>query len=88
MRTGTQRKKMTPPQVAERFGVDVAKVHAWIRAGELRAIDGATRRGERPRYLVDVDDLEAFERARAVVVAEAPRPAKPKTPAGLVRNFR
>lgn len=61
------KKKMTPPEIARRFGVDSAKVHAWIRSGELKAIDGSTHKGERPRFLVDVADLEAFERSRTVV---------------------
>jgi len=41
---------LTPPQVAKRFAVDPAKVLCWIRGGELRAVDLATRTGGRPRY--------------------------------------
>lgn len=77
MRTKSTRTKSTPPQVAERFGVSADKVLAWVRSGELRAIDAATRKGERPRYLIDESDLAEFERSRAVVpptpVARAPR---------------
>lgn len=65
--------KMTPPQLAKRWGVAPAKVVAWILSGELRAINAATNpNGERPRYLIDVSDVDLFERSRAVV---APRPA-------------
>jgi transposase len=60
------RTKLSPPMIAARFGVSPEKVIGWIRRGELRAIDVATRRGRRPRYLVDVNDLAAFERSRHV----------------------
>jgi hypothetical protein len=59
------RTKLTPPQIAIRYGVSTDKVLAWIRSGELRAMDASTRRGGRPRYLVDVADLAAFEQSRS-----------------------
>jgi excisionase family DNA binding protein len=59
-------KKLTPPQLARRLGVGTDKVLNWIRTGELRAINGATKPNGRPRYLVDIEDLEAFENRRAV----------------------
>ena len=83
------RRKYTPPQIAGMFGIDVMKVIAWIKSGELKAIDASTRRGERPRYLVDVADLETFEQARAVVPPppRAERRKAPPRPAGYVRYF-
>ncbi len=60
------RQKFTPPQVARAWGIDPIKVLQWIRSGQLRAIDGATPGSTRPRYLVDRDDLAAFEAARTV----------------------
>jgi hypothetical protein len=60
------RRKITPPELARQWGVDPHKVVAWIRAGELRAIDVATRRGGRPRYLIDLADIEVFEQGRLV----------------------
>ena len=66
--------KITPPRLAEKWGISADKVLAWIRSGELRAIDASTNRGGRPRYLIDVDDLAAFERSRSIV---PPAPAKP-----------
>jgi transposase len=67
------RRKVTPPQFAKQYGVSTAKVLAWIASGELRAINAATRpTGERPRWLIDLADVEAFERSRASV---APKPA-------------
>jgi excisionase family DNA binding protein len=57
---------MTPSEVAERYGVSPDKVIAWIRAGELRAMNIATRPGGRPRYAIDETDLLAFEVRRQV----------------------
>ena len=57
---------LSPPQVAQRFGVAPEKILAWIHSGELRAIDVATRRGGRPRYRVDPADLALFVRKRTV----------------------
>ncbi len=67
----TDRQKMTPPQIARLWGISPDKVVAWIKAGELPAIDGATRaNGKRPRYLIDVADLGEFERRRSTSVDE------------------
>jgi hypothetical protein len=55
---------LTPPAVAQRFGVDVHRVLNWIRRGELRAVnvgDGA----QRPRFRVSPADLALFEAARS-----------------------
>ena len=69
-RKATLRTKLTPPMIAKMWGVKCQKVLTWIRSGELKAIDVASRRGGRPRYLVDIQDLAAFERSREV----CPRP--------------
>jgi hypothetical protein len=61
------RRKLTVPIVARMLGVADRKVLGWIRAGELRAVNLARTPHGRPRYAVDVDDLAAFERARAVI---------------------
>ena len=67
-------RKLTPPQIARMWGVSVEKVHAFIRAGELRAVNGALPgRKQRPRWLVDVEDLADFERRRS----NQPAPSKP-----------
>ena len=61
-----RRIKFTPPEVAEMWGVSVEKVLTWIRNGELRAVNAATKKdGERPRYLIDLEDINDFERSRA-----------------------
>lgn len=70
------RTKLTPPEIAAAYGCKTDKVLAWIRSGELRAVNIAqAANGERPRYRIDPADLEAFESRRAT----APQP-KPSTP--------
>ena len=69
------RRNMTPPEVADRYGVSTAKVLIWIRQGELRALNLAHRECIRPRYSISADALEEFERARTV------RPSRPLRPA-------
>jgi hypothetical protein len=60
------RRKISPPELARQWGVDPHKVLFWIRSGELRAIDVSTRRGGRPRFLIDLADIELFEQGRLV----------------------
>ena len=75
MSASTDRRHFTPPEIAEEFGVAVAKVIAWIRCGELKAIDVANRGCTRPRYRIAPDDLDRFKQARAVV----PEQRQPRT---------
>jgi len=68
------KQKITPPELARLWGVTVEKIHAFIRAGELRAINGASPgRNQRPRWLIDAKDIEDFERRREAT------PPPPKT---------
>lgn len=64
----------TPPEIAERLRVDPAKVVGWIRAGELRASNVATKRTGRPRWRISEADLQAFLAAR-MPNPPTPRPA-------------
>jgi hypothetical protein len=66
----------TPPALAKHWGVSPEKIHAFIRAGELRAINLATRLSGRPRYVIDRADVAAFEKAREV--APMPRAERRK----------
>ncbi len=66
--------KLTPPEVAKQWGVSPEKVIGWIRAGELRAFNAATRHGGRPRYLIDTADLLAFEQ----ISGTQPTPQTPR----------
>lgn len=72
----SNRRKITPPELARRWGIDKAKVIAWIRSGELRAIDACTRRKTKPRYLIDLADIRTFEEAREVIPACPPPRAR------------
>jgi len=83
MPTTTTRQYLTPPDVARRFGVSVNKVHRWIDAGELGAIDISTARGARPRYAIYVEDVEAFEMRRRV---ETTKPKKQQATGREVRH--
>jgi hypothetical protein len=56
----------TPGQIAARYGVKVDKVHAWIRAGTLHALNIAAEGSSRPRYVVLQSALDNFEAARRV----------------------
>lgn len=61
------RRNLTPPVIARQYGVATAKVIAWIRQGELVALNLAHRGCSRPRYSVTPEALEQFERNRQVV---------------------
>jgi hypothetical protein len=82
------RTKLTPPQIAEAWGISPEKVLRWIKIGELRALNCATRRRGRPRYLVDVEDLKAFETGRRVCAPPVPSPRRRRRAAGLPHYFR
>lgn len=68
------RKWLTPAEIASTVGVDIAKVHAWLKSGELVGCDLAERRGKRPRFKIHPDEFEAFLRRRQV------QPAAPRLP--------
>lgn len=57
---------LTVQQVAARYAVAAHTVLAWIRAGELRAVNVArNRRARRPSWRITAAAVEAFEVARA-----------------------
>lgn len=57
--------RLTVAQLAARLGVAPRKVHKWIRCGELRAVNTAADPNGRPRWVIDLADLQAFEQRRA-----------------------
>jgi hypothetical protein len=65
---------LTTADVARRYRVGEDKVRAWIKAGELAAINTAAVACAKPRYVVTPDALATFERARAV--GPAPQTAR------------
>jgi len=60
-----RRSKLTPPELAALWGIAADKILGWIRAGELRAVNAATSGGGRPRWLIDIADIKAFEANRS-----------------------
>ena len=56
---------LTPPQFAERLGVAVDKIYAWIQTGQLRALNVAQRANGRPRYRIPPDAIAEFEESRS-----------------------
>ena len=85
MASASTRTKLTPPEVARRWGVSAEKVIAWIRSGELHAMNAATRPGGRPRYLIDLRDLEAFELRRSAT--PVPRSKRRRQESGVTEYF-
>jgi len=55
----------SPPQLAKRYGCKVNKIHHWIRAGELQAVNVASRPDGQPRWRISEESLAAFELRRA-----------------------
>jgi hypothetical protein len=83
------RRKRSVPTVAREMGVAEKKVIGWIRSGELRALNLARSRDGRPRYAIDVADIEAFEQSRQVIPdggASTTQRLRRRTP-GNVKEF-
>jgi hypothetical protein len=83
------RQTLTPPAVARRLGCGVGKILGWIARRELTAINIASRPGMRPRWVIRLADLEAFEQRRANTVRPPRRRRKgeEKRPAGCIEFF-
>jgi len=80
------RSKLSPPELAAQWGVDTHKVLAWIRSGELRAVNLAARIGGRPRYKIDLADVAVFEARRAA--GPQPKAARRRRqPEGITQYF-
>lgn len=89
-RTATQKrgpdcsKWTTIPALAKELGVDQMKIHAWIRRGELLAVNIAERPNGHPRWRIPAGAWDAFQAARSnqarLPVPRAPRRRKPAPP--------
>ncbi|MFH1924153.1 MAG: helix-turn-helix domain-containing protein [Planctomycetota bacterium] len=60
MAPATASPMLTPRQVAESRAVPVDVVYAWIRSGQLLAVDVSASPGGRPRWRIAPADLEVF----------------------------
>ena len=79
---------VSPRQYAESRGVSIDKVHAFIRSGELRAINVADRSARLPRYRIRLADIEAFEAGRAnQSPPEPPRRKRKQQPAPVKEYY-
>lgn len=79
----------TVPQIAERLHVKAEIVLAWIKSGELVAIDVSRNRKTLPRWRITLEALQAFVDSRSSVKpvkASKPRRKKPCDP-GFVEYF-
>lgn len=72
---------LTPPRVAQHFGVSADKVRAWITSGQLDAIDVSTRPGGRPRWRISEANLLEFEARRAATPPPKPKRRRRRDPA-------
>ncbi|HUO07058.1 MAG TPA: helix-turn-helix domain-containing protein [Phycisphaerae bacterium] len=76
---------LTPPKLAERYGVSPDKVLRWITAGEIRAVNIATNPRGRPRWVIPPGALEEFERRRSS--SPPPKPQRRRLPLENVIEF-
>lgn len=77
--------RLTAEQAAERLAVTSRQVRKLINAGELKAMCVSVKRNAKhKKYVIDLQDLEAFERSRrndtTVVPRSAPRQKKTSYP--------
>lgn len=75
---------LTVADIAKRFRVSPDKVRAWIRRGELNAINTADQRCFRPRFVVTADALADFERSRQAATPDAPKPPRRKKRTNII----
>lgn len=68
----TSARYLTPPQYAKTLGVEPPKVIAWIKRGELRAVNVALNQYGRPTYKIPLSAIVEFEERRS-----AKQPVKP-----------
>jgi len=63
---------LSPNDVAARLGVSWAKVVAWIKSGQLLAVNVASRPSGKPQWRIAESDLDFFLATRQ---AQPSRPA-------------
>lgn len=73
--------------ICERFAVGDHTVLAWIRRGELKAINVSRKLGGRPKWRITAQSLEAFETLRTPT-PPPPRGRRRKRPADVVEFYK
>lgn len=67
---------LTVADIARLYRVSPDKVRAWIKRGELSAINTSDVRCGKPRFVVTPQALAAFERGRQAATPNAPKPKR------------
>jgi excisionase family DNA binding protein len=74
--------------ICERYGVTVHTVLAWIRSGELRAVNVGRRLGaKKPRWRITQEAVEAFEVLRTPT-SPKPRTRRRKRPLDVIEFYK
>lgn len=76
MKSAPPREYLTPNEYASRLGVKRETVVAWIRAGELRAVNTARSLSVPARYRIAEEAIREFEQQRSGAVQTIPPRAK------------
>lgn len=71
---------LTPPDVAKLLRVSNEKLLGWIRRGELTAVNVGN--GNRPRFRISPESLNAFLKVREVQPPPKPLPRRHHAPKG------
>ena len=74
----------TTAEIARRYRVGEDKVRAWIKAGELEAINTSAVICGKPRYVVTPEALERFERGRAATPTQK---AQRRKRGGAIKDY-
>ncbi|MFH1265791.1 MAG: helix-turn-helix domain-containing protein [Planctomycetota bacterium] len=77
---------LTPRQIADSHAVPVDSVYAWIRSGQLVAVDVSVSPGGKPRWRIDPSDLEVFTAGRTSRPTPKPRRRRRAAP-GVIEFF-
>lgn len=67
---------LTVADVAKRLRVSPDKIRGWIKRGELAALNVANQHCGRPRFVITVEALAAFEQSRSAATPSAPKPKR------------
>jgi hypothetical protein len=78
---------LTPNQFARRLGIGIHKVLAWIRSGELRAINVALNTTKRPQWSIPADAVTDFETRRAAVPVAKPARRRRRRDTNVIEFF-
>ena len=86
--TSRERKYVTVPGLAKRWGVGEGKVRRdFIDSGELRAINLASKKSTRTRLVIDEADVIAFEARRSVYPKSAIKPIRRREDPNVIEFF-